>query len=257
MKVYLLQAKYIISGLALLPVSPLLYIQGRITRWKVGLLPEAEDPCGVSGTGERVERLAVIGDSTVAGLGARTHSRALAGCFAKALAEKRGCRIEWFALGKNGATAGDVVKSILPKANLDNVDHILFGVGGNDVLKLTPPVTFRKNIQKLIYHTRQKAPRARIYFTNCPMIIASPVLPQPIKRILWELSKMHDKNMRMMSAESAKASGFYYFPQPTDVTRDGFFADGIHPSEKGYADWAEAMVEYFCRREDPLNGHIA
>ena len=26
---------------------------------------------------------------------------------------------------------------------------------------------------------------------------------------------------------------------------EGFFADGIHPSEQGYADWAAAMMDYF------------
>jgi hypothetical protein len=42
------QAKFILGGAAVMPISPFLYIQGRITRWKVGLLPEAKDPAGVT-----------------------------------------------------------------------------------------------------------------------------------------------------------------------------------------------------------------
>ena len=38
----------------------------------------------------------------------------------------------------------------------------------------------------------------------------------------------------------------FYYPQPVDVQLEGFFADGIHPSEQGYADWAGAMMRYFA-----------
>ena len=37
----------------------------------------------------------------------------------------------------------------------------------------------------------------------------------------------------------------FYYPQPAGVQLEGFFADGIHPSEQGYADWAAAMMKYF------------
>ena len=40
----------------------------------------------------------------------------------------------------------------------------------------------------------------------------------------------------------------FYYPQPVDVTLEGFFADGIHPSERGYADWVAAMMKYFPRK---------
>jgi lysophospholipase L1-like esterase len=38
----------------------------------------------------------------------------------------------------------------------------------------------------------------------------------------------------------------FYYPQPADMRLDGFFADGIHPSEQGYADWAQAMIRHFA-----------
>ena len=53
---------------------------------------------------------------------------------------------------------------------------------------------------------------------------------------------MHDANIKELTAEM---NGVYYYPQPAEVDIEGFFADGIHPSERGYSDWAEAMMVYF------------
>jgi hypothetical protein len=35
------QAKFMGAAVALLPVAPFLFLQGEVTRWKVGLLPDA------------------------------------------------------------------------------------------------------------------------------------------------------------------------------------------------------------------------
>src|SRR4051794_4367609 len=94
-------------GAALLaPVSPFLYLQGRYTRWKVGMLPDAAGPTtGVVDAGTKPEKLFVMGESTVAGLGARSHDLALAGQFARNLSGKIGVSVEWTVVGKSGVTA--------------------------------------------------------------------------------------------------------------------------------------------------------
>ena len=124
----------------------------------------------------------------------------------------------------------------------DKFDYVLVGIGGNDVMKLSSPIKWRRDMTELLGIFREKNPDAVIFITNCPMIVASPIMPQPIKTILWELSKMHNDNILEFTREMDRV---FYYPQPTEVIRDGFFADGIHPSEQGYADWAAAMVKYF------------
>ena len=83
------QAIYLAMAAVILPVSPFLFLLGRRTRRKVGLLPDAAgDKTGVAGDGEIGAKLFVIGESTVAGLGARTHAQGLAGRFAEQLSRK-------------------------------------------------------------------------------------------------------------------------------------------------------------------------
>ena len=80
------QAIYLAGAAAVLPFSPFLYLQGQYTRRRVGLLPDAAgETSGVSGEGDDTVKLLVIGESTIAGLGARTHEFALTGQFAQRL----------------------------------------------------------------------------------------------------------------------------------------------------------------------------
>lgn len=243
-----LQRKYLIGAAMLAPISPFLYLQGQITRWKVGLLPDAAgDKQGKYGEGDNPFQLYVIGESTVAGLGARTHELALAGQFAKYLSLHKGHPVKWKVLGKNGVTARRTINELIPQMPDDRFDYVLLGIGGNDVMRLSSPRKWRRDMIELIEIVRKKNPHATIFISNCPMIVYSPIMPPPIKAILWKLSQMHDANIREFTNDMERV---FYFPQPVNVPVKGFFEDGIHPSEQGYADWAEAMIKHFAANHE-------
>jgi lysophospholipase L1-like esterase len=238
------ETKFWLAAAAVLPLAPLLFAQGQVTRWKVGLLPGASgDTTGLAGDGEgEPSKLFVIGESTVAGLGARTHNEALAGQFALQLSERIKRPVHWHVVGKNGVTARRTIEELLPQMPGERFDYILVGLGGNDVMKLSSPSKWRRDMTELLRLIREKNPNAPIFLSNCPMIILSPVIPQPIKALLWELSRMHNANAIEFTRDMP---GVYYYRQPALVKLEGFFADGIHPSEQGYADWSRAMMEFF------------
>ncbi len=237
------QRKYLAASVLMLPFAPLLFLQGQITRWKVGVLPDAagakQGRCG--GEGEAVS-LFVLGESTVAGLGARDHEHALAGQFANNLSRILSRPVAWRVLGKNGVTARRTIEELVPQMPNERFDYLLIGLGGNDVMKLSSPRKWRNNMTELLGILHDKNPEAVIFLANCPMIRYSPAIPQPIRSILWGLSKMHDANIREFTQNMDR---IFYYPQPAEIRLEGFFADGVHPSEQGYADWAEAMMSYF------------
>ena len=236
------QRKFLIAAAVIAPAAPFLFLQGQVTRWKVGLLPEAEGPAGLTGQGEEPAKLLVLGESTVAGLGARTHEMALGGRFAKGLSTRIGRPVMWTVVGRNGVTARRTIDELVPLVPREPFDYILLGIGGNDVMKLSSPKKWRRDMLELLGRLRTHSPEAVIFVSNCPMIIHSPAIPQPIKGILWELSRMHNANIIEFTAGLERV---HYYPQPVGVEFDGFFADGIHPSEQGYRDWAEAMLRHF------------
>ena len=124
----------------------------------------------------------------------------------------------------------------------ETFDYTLVALGGNDVMKLSSPRKWRRDMLGLLGLLQERNPNASIFLANCPMIKYSTAIPQPIKFLLWELSKIHDANINEFTRNM---NSVLYYPQPAAVTLEGFFADGIHPSEQGYADWAAAMVKYF------------
>ncbi len=237
------QTIYLTAAAVILPVAPLLYLQGRYTRRKVGLLPEpGGEKRGIAGNGDSSATLLVIGESTVAGLGARTHDLALAGKFAEALSDRIGKSVHWTVVGKNGVTAKRTIDELVPLIPDDKFDYVLVGLGGNDVMKLSSPRKWRRDMTRLLRILRERNADATVFITNCPMIKYSPAIPHPIKFLLWELSKLHDANVREFTGPMERV---FYYHQPANVNFDGFFADGIHPSEQGYADWSGAMMRFF------------
>lgn len=238
-----LQAKFVLGAAAIAPISPFLFMQGSITRWKVGVLPAAAGPLtGIAGEGDDPARLYVIGESTVAGLGARTHELALAGRFAKHLSDHIKRPVEWDVLGKNGVTARRTIDELVPHMPNKQFDYILLGIGGNDVMRLSSPRRWREDMTELIGIMRRKHPDAVIFISNCPMIKYTHAIPPPSKQLLWQLSQMHDANIKEFTRDMERV---FYYPQPVEVRLDGFFADGIHPSEQGYDDWSAAMIKFF------------
>ncbi len=240
------QMIYILGGIFMLPFAPFLFLQGQYARRKIGLLPDAQGAKrGISGSGKETAKMLVIGESTVAGLGARTHETALAGQFARVLSAKIGKKVEWLVIGKNGVTARRTIELLIPQIpEGEKFDYIMLGVGGNDVLKLSSPRKWRRDALELIAIMREKFPDAIMFMTNAPAVHLSPVLPQPIKFILGNLSALHDKNSQEFLP---KIKNVYYFHRPNEIT-EGFFADGIHPSEKGYTDWSKRMIDFFTEK---------
>jgi lysophospholipase L1-like esterase len=236
------QTIYLLSGIVILPFAPFLYLQGQYVRRKIGRLPDAAgETSGTYGDDAEFARLLVIGESTAAGIGARTHETALSGQFARFLSRKIGKSVRWHVVGKSGITVRETINELVPKIPAENFDYILVALCGNEVLKLRSPRAFRRDMTKLLGILREKYPSATFFITNAPVVRLSPVLPQPIKFILGNLSALHDKNAQQFTAEMKNV---FYFHQPNEVPAD-FFADGIHPSEKGYTVWSERMIEFF------------
>lgn len=236
------QTIYYLGGLATLPFAPFLYLQGQYVRRKIGRLPDAAGPTsGVFNGGREKVRMLVLGESTAAGMGARTHETALAGQFSMFLGERIAKSVEWDVVGRSGITIGETIDELVPKIPASDYDYILLALCGNEVLKLHSPRRSRRDMKRLIAMLRERNPRATFFITNAPAVRLSPVLPATIKFVLGHLSALHDANARDYVRE---LENVFYFHQPTTVPPD-FFADGLHPSELGYTVWSRGMLDFF------------
>ncbi len=242
-----MQMRYILCGILVLPFAPFLYLQAKYVRRKVGRLPDAEGATiGKYGEQAEVINLLAVGESTVAGVGAKTHNEALTGQFAKHLSQTTKKSVRWHALGTSGITIKRTLRELVPNFHPEKMDVILIALGANDVFGLSSPQTFRRNLAKLLEVLREKYPDAKIFVANVPMVRDFIVLPNPLRYILSRLAKLHHFNAIDLISKLANVSYF------DDVNRvdDDFFSDGIHPSPKGYDLWSKAMVDFFVQNAD-------
>lgn len=248
MNLILWQTIYVLGGIIILPFAPFLYLQGQYVRRRIGRLPDAggEKRGKFGGVGGESVKLLILGESTAAGVGARTHETGLAGQFAGFLGAKIGKSVEWQVVGKSGITVGRTIRELVPEIPDEKFDYIMLALCGNEVLSLRSPRVFRRDMRRLIAILKEKNPDATFFITNAPAVRLSPVLPFTIKFILGHLSALHDANAREFTAEMRRV---FYFHQPTTVPED-FFADGLHPSEKGYTVWSKRMIEFFEEKYD-------
>ncbi len=240
-----LQTLYILGGAIVLPFLPFLFWQGKRVRKKVGRLPDAAgETVGQFGNFEETLNLLAIGESTVAGVGAKTHSEALAGQLAKFLSLETNKSVRWHALGESGITARETLQRLVPHLPETEMDLIVVGLGGNDAFKVNSPRRWRREMTKILETLKTKYPNAAILMANSPRIIDFPVLPQPLKFVLWRISRLQHAVGKSLANPKEK---IFYFDEAETVD-ERFFSDGVHPSEYGYALWSEAMIKFLLKK---------
>lgn len=228
-----------LSRVAMIPVAPVLYVQGKRLRRDTPILPDAAAPANGTVPGPNPLRLLVLGDSTAAGVGAETHDTALAGSLARELHERWGRGVEWLAIGESGATARDLRERYLPKALEGSYDFVFLTVGANDALKLRSRRAFVGDVRSILSQLRERNPQAVLMMSSLPAFFRFELLPQPLKRNLYRHSSSLESGARAMVAGFDNA---VMSPKPPPYT-DGFFAsDLFHPSSEGYRDWARFAI---------------
>jgi lysophospholipase L1-like esterase len=245
MSIFLRQIIFIFGAVVLSPVLPFLYLQGQLVRRRVGRLPDAAgETVGLCGDDNAPINLLAIGESTVAGVGAPNHAEALTGQLARHFHLQTGESVRWHALGESGITVNETIKRLLPQMPDEKMEIIVIALGGNDVFKLSSPLKWRRGMTELLQILRNKHPQSKILLVNVPMVRDFPALPQPLRYVLSRVAKSHHFNTIELSADFQNV---YYFDTVGKVS-DDFYSDGVHPSAKGYSDWAEEIIKFYLRK---------
>ncbi|MGO2518768.1 MAG: SGNH/GDSL hydrolase family protein [Microbacterium sp.] len=219
---------------------PLAAIQGRRARSRIEVLPEAEGPkagCTADSDGSAL-RAIVIGESTAAGCGARTHEEAFAGAFARALDEIYDQPVCWEVHGRHGANIRRVRYRLLPE--LDGAaDVAVLLIGVNDVLTRTPASQWREDLTAVIEALASLADR--VVVAGIPPFDSFPALPRTLRSYLAERGRALDE---VAQAVCAINDSVLWMSATNLAHADAtFFArDGFHPSPIGYRRWAEEVA---------------
>ncbi|NQD92058.1 SGNH/GDSL hydrolase family protein [Pseudomonas sp. CrR25] len=223
----------------LLALSPLLLpLALHARRRALRLEPAAGPQRGLAGadlTGQPL-RLLVLGESTVAGVGAGCQQQALVGQLAQALVERLARPVAWRACGESGITAAQACRRLLPQVVGEPVDLVLLVFGVND----TTQISSRRDWQAALAHlgAALTAQGAQVVFSGVPPLQRFSALPWLLRRLLGMRATCLDADLRRV----ADLVGAEHHPLNMDFSAAYLALDGYHPSSLGYRVWAQSLA---------------
>jgi lysophospholipase L1-like esterase len=219
-------------------LAPVLIYQGRGLRRRIPRLPEAAVPAGSAKGSPPPIRLAVFGDSTAAGVGAKRHEDALAGLLGDAVAGRTGRTVSWRAVARSGATS-QTARDLVPALVEEDVwrpDVVVVLIGVNDLKNLRRLRDWDQDVPALLAAIRDTTGGAALIVSGMAPVIRSPALPQPMRAVMALRARAMDQVLR-------REAGDQYVPVDPDIIGGDFFAeDGFHPSSQGYRAWADVLA---------------
>lgn len=229
-----------LSRVIAVPLAPILFVQARRLRRAIPRLPDAALPWTGELPGSAPLRLLVLGDSTAAGVGAATQADALPGHLAREFRSRLGRGTAWTAIGRNGATARDVITDHLDDATSQPFDVVFLTIGANDALGLRSRQAFSRNVRQIVNTLRVANADALILVSLMPRFDRFASLRQPVK---WNLA-LHAASLDDGARASvAGMDRVFAIPKPPPYTPTFWASDGFHPGPDGYREWAEYALD--------------
>jgi lysophospholipase L1-like esterase len=243
-------------GLVYWPLLALLAPQALwLRRTTPRFAPAAGEPNGqvvpAEHAGTAVNLLA-LGDSIIAGVGARQLEQALVGQVAHHLAERLRQPVHWRACGKVGAAANFIQHRLLARAPATSADVVLVSTGVNDVLSGCSSRQWRARIGHLHAAIQTHSPNALVVFCGVPPMGQFPRLPQPLRAMFGARAARFD---RILLTCTQSLPGALHVGINGRMAPEWFAEDGFHPSELGYARFAAKLAEAMSGRLKNARAH--
>jgi lysophospholipase L1-like esterase len=201
--------------------------------------PQIEGEFGLAALGNPV-RLALLGDSTAAGVGVQRVTETVGGRLAGRLASE-GRRVRLFGAGISGSRTGDLGPQV-SRALLGRPDVAVLLIGANDALHATALPIVRRNLGDAV--GRLRAAGVNVVVGTCPDLGAARAFGQPLRGLLAVRARQLAASQAVavraaggVPVDLAALTGRVFRADPGTLSVDRF-----HPSADGYRLWAEALL---------------
>ena len=195
-----------------------------------------------TGLGNSV-RLAVLGDSTVAGVGSPTASQALPMLIGQRVAAAIERPVHVIGLGVSGARTATVAEQLGRLSDLERVDAIVIVIGSNDSTHVTRWPQFRRETDRMLGRAAELA--EAVVLAGTPRFKGNRIIPEPLRTMLDAYSGLLRQQQRSAVEGQART---HFVDLAADASPrfvgvpDATSVDGFHPSPIGYGFWADALA---------------
>jgi lysophospholipase L1-like esterase len=215
-------------------------------------------------------RMAVLGDSTTAGVGVEQPEHSLPYLLARHVADAERREVHVVSYGWAGARVADLVRAQLPRALeplrvhdeapfLPGAEVVAIVIGSNDATHNTPPGRFRADLRATLEGVRSAAPGARIVLAGIPAFRGALRSIEPLifladqyARLLRPISRSEAARLDVAYADLAAR-----VPERIRGRTDVLSSDQFHPSHVGYSAWADVIAEALLAQPIPRAAPLA
>ncbi len=188
--------------------------------------------------GQGRKKIIILGESTVAGVGASSIEHTLSGNLSTLL----GKDFEVENLGKNGLTLKNSIfffKKHKKEPNSKTTGFFLF-FGANDCFRLTDPKEFHKELRTLISFLSKEYSPAWIYLADIPPVHIFPAFSS-LLRYFMKIQRSHLQAEMLWCSKESRI--IIFDPISIPIDQNFFSIDQIHPSDIGYRKMAEFAIK--------------
>ncbi|NRQ38156.1 SGNH/GDSL hydrolase family protein [Nonomuraea sp. NN258] len=191
-------------------------------------------------------KLAMLGDSTSVGLGMTDPSHTPGVLLANGLAAVAERPVLLRVVGKSGAPSAELDEQV-DQALLMEPDVTVIFVGANDIITQTPPATAVRHLVKAVRRLRDAG--VEVIVGTCPDLGTVRPIAQPLRWVTrrWSRQLAAAQTVAVVDAGArtvafADVLGPEFDTNPSEM----FGPDRFHPSDRGYAQAAYAVLPSVC-----------
>lgn len=187
-------------------------------------------------------RLAVAGDSTVAGVGVADARATLPVMLGERVAERIGRPVHVDAFEMTGALTRDVTAGQLDEVAACDPDVLMAVCGSNDVIHATPPWRLWRDVRELSDAVADLG--VPLVLAGIPLFQGATIVGRPLRDVLggyaWLLRRVQRRAVQgracvLVDIAAHASPRFAGVPEAMSI-------DGFHPAEVGYGFWADALA---------------
>lgn len=181
--------------------------------------------------------LVILGDSLMAGTGSSNNIHSLGYLIGQNLSQ--GKKLTLVNLASPGVGVEDVLKNQLPKALEEKPDYLVIFIGINDIHNKKSTTFFQDSYEKILSLADNQNTKTTII--NIPYLGSNSILLPPWNTILTFRTEQFNKIINKITEEKnfPVIDIYGHFKNDFINSSDLYSEDQFHPSDKGYALWAE------------------
>jgi lysophospholipase L1-like esterase len=208
--------------------------------------PAASGTYGRGPRGEPVVRMALLGDSSAAGLGVLTSEETTGAMLAGGLSRELGRRVRLDVRAAIGARSADLDKQVV-RALRHRVDLAVIMIGANDVTHRVRPGDAARDLARAVRTLR--AAGTVVVVGTCPDLGTVEPLLQPLRAVarVWSRKLAQAQLVAVVEADGLAVSLGNLLGPEFAQHKQYWSPDRFHPSSAGYARVVDVLLPTMLR----------